>query len=86
MERINGYLDLTSILNVKKSDNIDEFLAYLKENNSSVKVVKFCSKHDEVIAYLKENDSSVKKVNFYSGQSDIFENSMLQFFVQLVQR
>ena len=79
MERINGYLDLTSILNVKKSDDIDEFLAYLKENNSSVKVVKFCSKHDEVIAYLKENDSSVKKVNFYSGQSDIFENSIDQF-------
>lgn len=42
MERINGYLDLTSILNVKKSDNIDEFLAYLKENNSSVKVIKSC--------------------------------------------
>ena len=49
MERINGYLDLTSILNVKKSDGIDEFLDYLKESNSSVKVIKSYTKHDDIL-------------------------------------
>lgn len=49
MERINGYLDLTSILNVKKSDDIDEFLDYLKESNSSVKVIKSYTKHDDIL-------------------------------------
>lgn len=54
MERINGYLDLTSVLNVKKSDNIDEFLDYLKGNNSSVRIVQFCSEHDFFEEYIDQ--------------------------------